>query len=183
MPGDLVEIVEHERRFPSAVEEVLARRRAAAIAALHGEVLDLDDPGARVLLAAAIEHGPDRPVPATWDAVVSVAQLIRFPDLGAALRTIDRLLVPAGRLVALEPVAKPGTLRMFLDAPFTSMRPVRGFHVGRDLSAALRTTSLVADDVERFTMPTAVPGLRHFVSIVARRAAPKSEDTTPQETP
>lgn len=179
--GALVEIVEHERRFPTVVEAGLAARHAEAMRSLHGRVLDLDDPGSRVLLAAAVEHGPDRTVGASWDAVVSIAQLIRFPDLGAALRAIDHLLVPDGRLVAVEPVDRPGTVRMFLDAPFTLARSVRGFHIGRDLTAALRTTTLVNDDIERFSFRTTVPGLRHFVALEARRATgapPTSQETT-----
>ena len=175
MSGTLVEIVEHERRFPSTVEAALSSRRAAALASVGGRVLDLDDPGARVLLAAAIDHGGD--LEPSWDAVVSVAQLIRFPDLLAALRAIDRLLVDDGRLLAVEPVARPGTVRMFVDAPFTRTRATRGFHIGRDLLAALRDTSLVADDIERFRLRTANPTLRHFVEVGARRAHPTQETT------
>lgn len=189
MPGSvrpvsvtLVEIVEHERRFPAAVEAELSRRHERAMAAARGRILDLDDPGSRVLLAAAMDHGPDRPVPPAWDAVVSVAQLVRFPDLGAALVAIDRLLLPAGRLFVVEPVARPGTLRMFVDAPFAVARSVRGFHIGRDVPAVLRTTTLVADDIERFSMRTSLPALRHFVSIEARRPDATSHRPTDQET-
>lgn len=181
MPGDLVEIVEHDRRFPPAVEDLLSRRHALAMASASGRVLDLDDPGSRVLLAAAMEHAPDRPIVASWDAVVSVAQLVRFPDLGAALRAIDRLLAPSGRLFVVEPVARPGALRMFALAPFVAVRPVRGFHIGRDLPAAIRTTTLVIDDIERFPVRTAVPGLRHFVAIEARRAGVTTGAPTAQE--
>ena len=104
-----------------------------------------------------------------WDTVVSVAELIRFPDLTASLNAIDALLAPGGRLLAIEPVVRPGTLRVFGLAPWSITRSVRRFHVGRDLTAALRTTPLVNDDIDRFTLPTAVVPLRHFVSVGARR--------------
>ena len=52
---------------------------------------------------------------------------------------------------------------------------MRGFHVGRDIAAALRTTHLVNDDIDRFTLPTAVVPLRHFVSVGARRVVTVSE--------
>ena len=177
MSGSPVEIVEHERRFPAGVEAALAERHAAVIASVEGgRVLDLDDRAARSLLAAALDAGDSvGPAPARFDAVVSVAQLVRFPDLAGALAAIDRLLAPTGRLLAVEPVAKPGTVRLFTAAPFALARSTRGLHLGRDLPAALRTTSLVIDDIERFTVPTALPTLRHFVAIDARRAAPRQE--------
>ncbi len=170
VPAHHHEIVEHERRFPAVVETLLARRRAEALGSVAGRILDLDDPAAREVLAAALDAAADEPVEPAWDAVVSIAQLVRFPDLGAALRTVDRLLVDDGRLLVVEPVTPPGTLRMFLEQPFALLPAVRGFHLGRDLAAALRTTSLVADDIERLECRTAVPGLRHFLSIRARHA-------------
>lgn len=185
VPGSLVEIVEHERRFPAVVERMLAERHAemltlaGAMAGTSGtgRVLDLDDATSRVLLAAVIDHDAAHPIEPTWDAVVSAGELVRFPDLAAALHAIDRILVPTGRLLAVEPVARPGTLRMFVDAPFTAARATRGFHIGRDLLAALRTTTLVADDIERFTVRTSLPTLRHFVAVDARRAVPRQEST------
>jgi hypothetical protein len=161
-------IVEGQRRFPKAVEEELSRRHARALAASTGRVLDLADPGARIILREAIDNGV-MSGGNQWDTVISVAELIRFPDLTASLNAIDALLASGGRLIAIEPVVRPGTLRVFGLAPWSVTRSVRGFHVGRDLTAALRTTPLVNDDIDRFTMPTAVVPLRHFVSVGARR--------------
>ena len=179
--GMSFEIVERARRFPGVVETTLADRRAAVLAALAGRrVLDLDDPAARMLLAGAIDAPADavsaagHPV-GGYDAVVSVAQLVRYPDLSAALVAIDRLLAPSGRLVAIEPVARPGTFRMVAATPFALARSTRGFHLGRDLPATVRATSLVIDDIERFTVRTALPTLRHFVAIDARRVEPRQE--------
>lgn len=183
----IVEIVERARRFPAAVEAALAARHAAALAGLAGpagpdgrRVLDLDEPASRALLATVIEASASSatavgaPV-GGFDVVLSIAQLVRFPDLAGALVAIDRLLAPEGRLVAVEPVARPGTAPMFVAAPFALARSTRGFHLGRDLPAAVRTTSLVIDDIERFTVRTALPTLRHFVAIDARRAEPRQE--------
>jgi SAM-dependent methyltransferase len=181
VPGMSSEIVERARRFPGVVEAELDARRAVALSGLAGRrVLDLDDPTARMLLVEAIgspadiETTADHPA-GDFDAVVSVAQLVRFPDLSAALVAIDRLLAPSGRLVAIEPVARPGTLRMVAATPFALARSTRGFHLGRDLPAAVRTTSLVIDDIERFTLRTALPTLRHFVAIDARRVDHRQE--------
>lgn len=175
VPGMSSEIVERARRFPGVVEAALDARRAVALSGLAGRrVLDLDDPTARMLLVEAIGSPADHPV-GDFDAVVSVAQLVRYPDLSAALVAIDRLLAPSGRLVAIEPVARPGTLRMVAATPFALARSTRGFHLGRDLPAAVRTTSLVIDDIERFTLRTALPTLRHFVAIDARRVDHRQE--------
>lgn len=154
---------------------MLAVRHAAMLAGLDGRrLLDLDDPAARSLLARAIESSAGHPV-GGFDAVVSVAQLVRFPDLAAALVAVDRLLDPTGRLLAIEPVARPGTLRMVAATPFALARSTRGFHLGRDLPAAVRATSLVIDDIERFDLRTALPTLRHFVAIDARRVEHRQE--------
>ena len=128
-------IVEGQRRFPKAVEEELGRRRARALAASTGRVLDLSDPDAQIVLREAIDSGV-MSGGNQWDTVVSVAELIRFPDLTASLNAIDALLAPGGRLLAIEPVVRPGTLRVFGLAPWSITRSVRRFHVGRDLTAA-----------------------------------------------
>jgi SAM-dependent methyltransferase len=168
MPVPEVVIVEEPRRFPRPVEVEMDRRHGEIRAAATGRVLDLADTASRFIVADAVAMGAE---PA-WDTVISVGQLIRFPDLALALQAIDRLLVPTGRLVAVEPVMRPGALRMFAAAPWLRARSVRGFHVGRDLPAALRSTTFVVDDLERFTLPTAIVPLRHFVAISVRRPIP-----------
>ena len=143
-------IVEGNRRFPRSIETTLDRRRSEALSRAAGRVLDLSDPDAREVLASAI----DGQAAAEWDWVISVAELIRFPDLPAALGAIDRLLAPGGRLLAVEPVNRPGTVRVLA-----------------------RATTLVHDDIDRFTFRTAVAPLRHFVSLGARRVEIKTEET------
>ena len=163
-------MVEGDRRFPSAVDAELKRRRMAALASVSGRVLDLSDPLDRIVLRDAIDLVGAGEA-GTWDAVVSIAELIRFPDLAAAIVAIDALLAPGGRFLAVEPVARPGTVRVLAQAPWSATPWIRGFHVGRDPMPALRATTLVNDDIDRFTMPTLVPPLRHFLSLGARRVA------------
>lgn len=162
------------RRFGAVVEAELARRHVAALGRAEGRVLDLAEPTARAELAAAIDR---RATGGRYDTVVSIGELVRFPDLAAALGAIDGLLAPDGRLLAVEPVAVPGTLALFVSAPFTALPALRGFQLGRDLPAALRTTPLVADDIERFTLRTQLRPVRHFIAITARRARPADGDT------
>ena len=140
----------------------------AALASVSGRVLDLSDPLDRIVLRDAIDLDGAGEA-GNWDAVVSIAELIRFPDLAAAIVAIDALLAPGGRFLAVEPVARPGTVRVLAQAPWAATRWIRGFHVGRDPMPALRATTLVNDDIDRFTMPTFVPPLRHFLSLGARR--------------
>lgn len=168
-------IVEGAPRIPGAVLAELERRRGVLLDGFSGRVLDLSEPSAREIVRKVID-GEIAEVSADWDLVLSTAELIRFPDLPAALRAIDQLLAPRGRLVAIEPVVRPGTLRAIASAPWSSTKWVSGFHLGRDLVAAVRTTTLMNDDIDRFTLPTAVVPWRQFVSLGARRVEPISEE-------
>ena len=167
-------IVEGEPRYPKVVAAELARRRRAVLADVEGRVLDLSDPEAREQVRQVID-GEKSTVVAEWDQVLSVAELIRFPDLSATLGAIDQLLVPSGRLVVIEPVARPGTVRVMTSALWSATRWVRGFHLGRDPLAALRLTSLGHDNIDRFVIQTAVLPWRHFVSLSAQRVGRSSE--------
>jgi hypothetical protein len=161
-------VVAAARRFPARVELELERRRRRLLGLVEGRVLDLDRPEHRAEVARA---SVERHVVPTYDTAVSVGQLARYPDLLAALRGIDRLLTPEGRLVAVEPVGRPGLTSLFLDSMCARTRWIAGFHVGRDITAALRSTTFVLDAIERFSMPTAVTALRHGVEVHAVRVA------------
>ena len=93
-------VVERPRRFPALVEAELDRRRMHLLERARGRVLDLDRPEARAEIARA---SIERHVVPAYDSAVSVAQLVRFPDLAAALRGIDRLLALDGELLVVEP--------------------------------------------------------------------------------
>jgi hypothetical protein len=59
---------------------------------------------------------------------------------------------------------------------------VSGFHVGRDITGALRSTTFVLDDIERFSMPTAVSSLRAAVQVHAVRVVvPETSGSIPVE--
>ena len=145
----------------------------------QGRVLDLDHADARAEIARA---SIERHVVPAYDSAVSVAQLVRFPDLVAALRGIDRLLAVDGELLVVEPTSRPGLLPLFLDSLWARTRWLDGLHVARDVTAALRSTTLVLDDIERFTMPTAVTSLRCAVEVHAVRVVvPKLIGSIPVE--
>lgn len=159
-------VVERPRRFPAAVEIELERRRRRLLGRATGRVLDLDLADHRAEVARA---SVERHVVPAYDTAVSVGQLVRFPDLGAALRAIDRLLSPEGQLLLVEPAGRPGLGALLVASAWAATPRLRGFHVARDVTAALRVTTFVLDDIERFSMPTAVSAVRHGVEVHAVR--------------
>jgi hypothetical protein len=148
------------------VNQVLIDRRVHLLAGLAGGVLDLSLPDARAaVLSAARGDEVDR----RYDRVLSVAELLRFPDLVQALTGIDRLLAVDGELILVEPVHHPGPAATVLASVWAMHPAVAHVHVERDLSLAVRTIGLTVTDLERFTMPTAVWPLRLFVYARVRR--------------
>jgi hypothetical protein len=103
--------------------------------------------------------------------VLSVAALVAVADLPAALRGAAAVLDPAGRLLFVEPVARPGWPGVVASSAGAALPAVRGQHLGRDLLVALRSAGLPVTDLERFTMPTPIWPLRSFVDGCARPAA------------
>jgi hypothetical protein len=154
------------RRFPVRVENEFARRHGQLVAGSVGDVLDLDDPGARAILLAAMAD-PD--ALARFDSVVAVGQLIRFPDLSSAIRGIERLLRPGGTAFIVETIDPPNLLATIATSVWSGTRPVRGFHLGRDVAAVVRSDAFLIDTIERFSIPTLIYPLRHAVSIRAVR--------------
>lgn len=162
------------RRFPVRVENEFARRHGQMAAGAVGDVLDLDDPGARAVLLAAMA---DPGAVARFDAIVSVGQLIRFPDLAAAIRGIERLLRPGGTAFVVETIDPPNLLATIATSVWSRTRPVRGFHLGRDVAAVVRSGAFLIDTIERFSIPTLIYPLRHAVSIRAVRRG--TQDVSP----
>jgi hypothetical protein len=160
-------VIDSKRRFPAVVEGELERRRSELLSLAWGEVLDLDRPAARAEVARA---AAGQRVESRYDSAVCVAQLLRFPDLVAALRGIDRLVGPTGRLLLVEPAGRPGPLAVVLDSVWARTPWVKGFHLGRDITAGVRATTFSIDDIERFTMSTSVMPLRHAVEVHAVRS-------------
>jgi hypothetical protein len=151
--------------FPRGVERLLIDRRVRLLARLEPDVLDLSQPAARasVLEAARTDQTERR-----YRTIVSVAELIRFPDLVQALTGIDRLLADDGELLVVEPVHHPGPAATLFASLWVAHPAVAHVHVERDLGLAARAVGLTFTDLERFTMPTAVWPLRLFVYARAR---------------
>ena len=172
-------VVERARRFPASVEAELERRHHRLRSRARGRILDLARPGARAEVARA---SVERHLVPAYDTAVSVGQLVRFPDLAAALRGIDRLLVPDGELLLVEPDARPGLAALLVDSFWAATPRLAGFHVGRDVTAAVRSTSLVLDEIERFAIRTAVTPLRLAVGLRAARVTrPETTVAVPVE--
>ncbi len=152
--------------LPRGVERLLIDRRVRLLAGLGNDVLDLSQPSARSLVLAAARTGE---AARRYGAIVSVAELIRFPDLVQALAGIERLLADDAELVLVEPVHHPGPAATLIASLWVMHPAVAHVHVERDLGHAIRAVGLTFTDLERFTMPTAVWPLRLFVHARARR--------------
>lgn len=167
-------------RWPAVVRTDLLRRHAELLASVDGvpsnRVLDLSLPAGRHLLAGLLAPGAHRPPVTgvdprvgTYDAVISVAGLTRFPDLGAALESVVSLLSPAGALLAVEPDHRPGITGLAVSSLGALLPPARGVHLARDLPLTVRSVGLTITDVRRITLPTRVWPLRRFVTLRAVR--------------
>lgn len=160
--------------WPTDVRVELARHRAeveqsvAQIPGSPGRVLDLADADARRLVVTAAAANDDD-TPGAYDAVISIAGLVHFADLAAALVGIDRLLAPAGEFWFVEPIARPGWRGMLGATAGALLPPVRDLHLGRDIPHAVRTTGLLITDIKRFSMPTSIWPLRPFIHARAIR--------------
>jgi hypothetical protein len=150
------------------VQRLLIDRRLRLLANIDVDILDLSSPAARaeVVAAGKADDGRDR---VRYRAIVSVAELVRFPDLVLALRGIDRLLADDGDLWLVEPVHHPGGPATVLASLWANHPAVAGVHVERDIARAVRAVGLTLTDLERFAMPTTVFPLRLFIQARARR--------------
>jgi len=145
----------------------LIDRRVRLLAMFGDDVLDLSRTAARSAVLDAGRDGSEQSP--RYRAIVSVAELVRFPDLVLALTGIERLLSDDGHLWLIEPVHHPGS-RATLLASMWAMHPsITGIHLERDVALAIRTVGLTITDLERFSMPTTVYPLRLFIQGRARR--------------
>jgi SAM-dependent methyltransferase len=101
---------------------------------------------------------------ASLDVVVTVGAFCAARDLEPAVATARRVLAPGGRLHFLEHVGRPGAMGMLqrMADPMWASLP-SGCHVDHDVVAALRSCGFVVLDLERCTVPSVVPFLRHWV--------------------
>lgn len=149
------------------MQQALIDRRLRLLATIGEGVLDLSRPGSRaaVLAAARSEREPER----RYGNVVSVAELVRFPDLVLALSGIERLLADDGAFWVIEPVHHPSSTSTLFASLWAAHPSVAGTHVERDVTLAVRTVGLAFTHLERFAMPTTVYPLRLFIQGRARR--------------
>ena len=140
---------------------VLQRRRQALVDSLDGEVLVLTGPPP--LMPADAPRHPDH--------VVTVGWLAATDDLDVAIAELAGRIDPDGWLHVIEPTRGPAATARAqrLSAPAGRMRT--GWHLGRDVPAAIRRCGLVVTDVERFPMPVSSTVLRPWIQARARHRA------------
>jgi len=143
------------------------RRRGAIVAAARGRVLDIDTPGALTLVEAAA--GSDEvTADERYDTIICTCRLIEVPDLLRAVTGLARLLADGGDLHLIEPVNRSGSVGLLTSSAGALLPAVSGLHLARDVPAAVRSTGLTVVDIDRFTIPTLVWPLRHFIDARAR---------------
>jgi hypothetical protein len=101
--------------------------------------------------------------------IVTGAAFCATDDLAGAVATLRRVLEPGGRLVFLEHVGRPGAMGLVqrVSSPLYAAMPA-GCHVDHDVPVALKAGGFVIDELDRLTVPSVVPLLRHWVRGVAR---------------
>jgi hypothetical protein len=102
------------------------------------------------------------------DEALAVGAFCAVGDVDRAVAAVRRVLRSGGRLRFVEHVGRPGAMGLLqrLAAPTWASLPI-GCHVEHDLVASLRRGGFVVCDLERWTVPSVVPILRHWVEGVA----------------
>jgi len=105
--------------------------------------------------------------PESVDTVVCCMVLCSVPDLGAALREIERVLKPGGTLLLMEHVGAPrGSLLRFFQQMCSPLsgRLAHGCRPDRDTGMALRSVALGLVREEHFTLQFHAPLIRDWLS-------------------
>ena len=148
-PDGVTELVLTEPFGPMADqlrEKVAASGRSAEVVEAPGEALPFPDD--------------------SFDTVALTLVLCTVPDPAGALREISRVLRPGGRFLFLEHVRAedPGLAKWQdrLHGPWYAFG--HGCHCNRDTLAVLESSPLQVDQVERGSIPQAVPLVRPMLS-------------------
>lgn len=160
--------------FTAPIVPVLRRRREALLGSLEGSVLTLTGPPAELPPESRISGDSDGQ-PVLYSHIVTVGWLSAADQLDRTLGELLALLSPDGWLHSIEATSGPAPIARAqrLSAPVGRVRT--GWHLGRDVPAALRRRGLVVTDVDRFSMPVASTVLKPWVQTRARFRA----DTRP----
>lgn len=124
--------------------------------------------------ARVVEAGADA-LPfndATFETVVSTLVLCTVPDLPGALREIDRVLAPGGRLLFLEHVRSDDAgLAKWQDRLTPAWKFfARGCHPNRDTASELRAAGFTIERLDEDRTPKAPPILKPLIAGAARAA-------------
>ncbi len=176
----------YERALPPGVLSAVRARRRALVRRARGRVLDLGGADAHRSLWSTIEPVTDVVAAGgadlaphlehlarsgeRFDTVLSVFRLTAVGDLDGALGSIETVLADGGALLFLEPGLRRGALGrgQRLVAPGVEM--TSGWHVERDIPAALRRSGLSVIDIERHRIGTVQWWLGMLLEGVAHHA-------------
>jgi len=109
--------------------------------------------------------------PGSADQLVAVGVLCGDGDPAGVADALRGALAPGGRLLFLEHGGHGLPYR--LADPLYSLSPI-GCHVDRDITGTLRRAGLLVTDLERITMPSAIPLLRPWVHGTAIARTPRT---------
>ena len=172
---------------PGVQMTVRARRRVLAQRA-HGRVLDLG--GADSHRSLWNRPGVSDVVPLDWtaagsirdrlagladagerfDTVFSVFRLIAVPEVDGLLHQVGRVLDDDGEVLFLEPSRRRAPARHARRVVVPGVAVATGWHVERDIPAALRRARLSVTDLERHRISTVHWWLRSIVEGSAHHA-------------
>ena len=145
---------------------VLQRRRQALVDSLDG-----DEAGGDVLVLTGPPPLMPADAPTKVGHIVTVGWLAATDDLDAAVAELSGRLASGGWLHVIEPTRGPAATARAQRLSAPAARARTGWHIGRDVPAAIRRCGLVVTDVERFSMPVSSTILRHWVQARARHRA------------
>ncbi len=100
----------------------------------------------------------------SFDTVVCTLVLCTVPEQGAALREIQRVLRPGGRLLFIEHVRGEGSVARWQDRIEPLWRRLAaGCHPNRDTVASIEAAGFHVEYLERFKPPVPLSGITPHV--------------------